>query len=92
MKGESFHASRRAYQLYRSYQFGYSEDQTIIDANYFQEKVLSPNFALPIEGYFVLGKFHVSDGFHRLAIAAAHDLEFIPSLVSRRMRTLIERP
>lgn len=65
-------SSRAFYRRYRVEQFGFSHGDSEVDANFFESKIKKPDFEIPVTGYFFLGFFWITDGFHRLAIAHAH--------------------
>lgn len=60
------------YKAYRINQFKFSSQEARVDVDFFLTKVLNPNFGIPIScklnGFSII----CQDGFHRLAIHAAH--------------------
>ena len=79
--GLSAVSSMTLYRKYREEQFGFSRVDSVKDCDYFLEKVIMPDFTLPVEIVLTTRGMTVRDGFHRLAIHAAYNRQTIPALV-----------
>jgi len=72
-------SSSTFYRLYRHDQFGFSAQDSLIDLEFFRQKILEPDFTLPIT--LTPSSRGVLDGLHRLAIHAAYGHEFVPTRI-----------
>lgn len=77
VSGMSTQSSGALYRLYRKSQFSFNQEQSLVDEKYFRDKVLAPDFDLALTAVKMGGRYLVLDGFHRLAIAAAHDVKTV---------------
>lgn len=75
--GFSAESSALLYILYRRKQFGFNEADSKIDLEYFRQKILNPRLDYSVSVERRGRSLVVQDGFHRLAIAAAHGQEWV---------------
>lgn len=90
VRGLPANSSRTFYRRYRADQFDFSQRDSEVDADFFESKIKKPDFEIPVTGYFFLGIFWITDGFHRLAIARAHGRDTVKADVESVPRSIIQ--